>query len=127
MLLPLVHMNTTRLNRSSGSIQRGPRFSQVMPFLCELSPRQSGKERTVRRNLLVRGELALSQTGRALQPLDRHLRYYSEGPLLASHESVQDKGGGTKVISSVGKREQTPFLVRAQSLRKAEKPLLRSG
>jgi len=71
------------------SLQRGPRFSQVMPFLLELSPRESWKwKRTVRRSLLLCGEPALSQTGRALQPLARHFRYYSEGLRLASDTSV---------------------------------------
>jgi hypothetical protein len=39
-----------------------PGFSQVMPFLCELSPGESGKERTSRRSLLARRRACSSRT-----------------------------------------------------------------
>jgi hypothetical protein len=41
------------------TILRGRSFSQVMPFLCELSPRESGKDETGRRICLLSGELSL--------------------------------------------------------------------
>jgi len=73
-----------RLSRTPGSLQRGPRFSQVVPFLHELSPRESwnGKDR-VAKFAALRRDCSLP-IGASAQPLDRQLRYYSEGPRLAS-------------------------------------------
>ena len=64
------------------------RFSQVMPFLCELSLLESWKGiDSAGEVCLLGGELALPNPGGARQPLDRQLRYYSEGSRLASKPS----------------------------------------
>jgi hypothetical protein len=69
----------------SGSIRCGRCFSQVVPFLCELSPRTATYELNWPAISLLGGELALPIPRVArVSRFDRQLRYYSQEPPLAS-------------------------------------------
>ena len=67
-------------------------FSQVMRFLCELSPRTTMYELNCPAISLLGGELALPNRVARVSRFDRQLRYYSEALKLASVLSMNSTG-----------------------------------